>query len=322
VNLRKALPYKEADGNDARAPQGRHKETEAMARASTTARKGTTVTKRIPAPHARSAARYKTLTVDVRESVALVALARPEVHNAFDETLIAELTRALQALDSDGNVRAVVLLGEGKSFCAGADLNWMKKMAGYGHRENLADATALATMLKTLHRLGKPTIARVHGSAFGGGVGLVACCDIAFAAHDATFSLAEAKLGLIPATIGPYVIDAIGARQARRYFLSAERFTAAEAFRIGLVHDLYPQEELDGRINELLGALLVAGPVAQSEAKALIGAAAHRPIDDDVIADTVGRIARVRASPEGKEGVAAFLEKRSPAWVPAALRKS
>ena len=153
----------------------------------------------------------------------------------------------------------------------------MKKMAGYGHAENLADATALATMLKTLDRLSKPTIARVHGSVFGGGVGLVACCDIAIAAHDATFSLSEAKLGLIPATIGPYVVEAIGARQARRYFLSAERFTAAEAFRIGLVHDICPLDELDGRINELLGALLVAGPQAQAEAKALIRAVARGP---------------------------------------------
>ena len=275
-----------------------------------------------PPPRQNATARYETLTVVVREAVALVTLARPDVHNAFDETLIAELTRVLQALDADVEVRAVVLLGDGRSFCAGADLNWMKKMAGYGRAANLADATALAAMLKALYQLSKPTIARVHGVAFGGGVGLVACCDVAFAAHDATFSLAEAKLGLIPATIGPYVIEAIGARQARRYFLSAERFTAAEAFRIGLVHDLYPFEELDDRINELLGALLVAGPFAQSEAKALIRAAAHRPVDDEVIADTVVRIARVRASPEGKEGVAAFLEKRSPAWVPAALRKS
>jgi methylglutaconyl-CoA hydratase len=194
-------------------------------------------------------------------------------------------------------------------------------MAGFGRAENLADATALAAMLKTLHRLSKPTIARVHGSVFGGGVGLVACCDIACAAHDATFSLSETKLGLIPATIGPYVVEAMGARHARRYFLSAERFTAAEAFRIGLVHDICPGDELDGRINELLGALLAAGPRAQAEAKALIRAVAVQPIDDAVIADTAARIARVRGSSEGKEGVAAFLEKRPPAWVPAALRK-
>jgi methylglutaconyl-CoA hydratase len=273
-------------------------------------------------PQAGRAARCATLTVDVRESVALVALARPEVHNAFDDTLIAELTRVLETLDGDDSVRAVVLLGHGRSFCAGADLSWMKRMAGFGRAENLADATALAAMLKTLHRLSKPTIARVHGSVFGGGVGLVACCDIAFAAHDATFSLSETKLGLIPATIGPYVVEAMGARHARRYFLSAERFTAAEAFRIGLVHDIYPFDELDGRINELLGALLVAGPRAQAEAKALIRAVAAQPISDAVIADTAARIARVRGSPEGREGIAAFLEKRPPAWLPLALLKS
>jgi methylglutaconyl-CoA hydratase len=269
----------------------------------------------------RTAARYATLNVAIRESVALVVLSRAEVHNAFDETLIAELTRALVALDRDENVRAVVLLGDGKSFCAGADLNWMKRMAGFGPAENLADAMALATMLRTLNRLSKPTIARVHGSAFGGGVGLVACCDIAFAAQDATFSLSEAKLGLIPATIGPYVVEAIGARHARRYFLSSERFTAADAFRIGLVHEIYPFEELDARINELLGALFLAGPRAQGEAKALIRALSGHPIDDAVIADSAARIARVRDSAEAREGVAAFLERRSPGWVPASLRK-
>ena len=287
-----------------------------MAKVKPPAKQGAKVSNR----KARPRSRYATLTVDVREAVALVALARPEVHNAFDDTLIAELTQVLEALDRDTSVRAVVLLGHGRSFCAGADLNWMKRMAGFGRAENLADATALAAMLKTLHRLSKPTIARVHGSVFGGGVGLVACCDIAFAAHDATFSLSETKLGLVPATIGPYVVEAMGARHARRYFLSAERFTAAEAFRIGLVHEICPIDELDGTINELLGALLAAGPRAQAEAKALIRAVAAQPIDDAVIADTAARIARVRGSPEGKEGVAAFLEKRSPAWVPPALR--
>ena len=223
----------------------------------------------------------------------------------------------MRALDANDAVRAVVLLGHGRSFCAGADLNWMKKMAAYGHAENVADATALAMLLATLANLSKPTIARVHGPAFGGGVGLVACCDIAIAAYDATFSLSEAKLGLIPATISPYVIEAIGARQARRYFLSAERFTAAEAYRIGLVHEIVPADELDARINEMLGALLVAGPGAQADAKALIRAVAHRPIDAAVIKDTAARIAAARASAEGREGVAAFLDKRAAAWVPA-----
>jgi methylglutaconyl-CoA hydratase len=258
--------------------------------------------------------------VDVRNNVGLVALNRPELHNAFNETLIAELTMVLRALDADASVRVVVLTGHGKSFCAGADLNWMKKMAGYGPAENLADAQALALMLRTLNGLGKPTVACVRGASFGGGVGLVACCDVAVAAHDAVFSLSEAKLGLIPATISPYVIEAIGARQARRYFLSAERFTAAEAFRIGLVHDIVPEPELDTRINELLGALLLAGPVAQLECKALIRGVAHKPIAADVIAGTAEHIAAVRASPEGKEGVAAFLAKRPPSWVPASLR--
>jgi methylglutaconyl-CoA hydratase len=266
------------------------------------------------------AARYRTLVVEVRNAVAMVALARPELHNAFNETLIAELTRALAALDADDSVRAVILLGQGRSFCAGADLNWMKKMAGYGHAENVADATALATMLAALAGLSKPTIARVHGAVYGGGVGLVAACDVAIAAQDATFSLSEAKLGLVPATISPYVVEAIGARAARRYCLTAERFTAAEAYRIGLVHDIVPADELDARVNELLGTLLLAGPGAQAAAKELIRAVAHQPIDARIIAETAERIALVRASAEGREGVAAFLDKRAPAWVPAALR--
>ena len=274
-----------------------------------------------PAKRARSAPtpRYATLSVEVRNGIALLALARPDVHNAFDETLIAELTAALRSLDADDSVRAVVLLGRGRSFCAGADLNWMRKMAGYGHAENLADARALAEMLATLDTLSKPTVARVHGAAYGGGVGLVACCDIAIAAQEATFALTESKLGLIPATISPYVIEAIGARMARRYFLTAERFDAAEAYRIGLVHDIVLQGDLDNRINELLGALVVAGPRAQAESKALIRAVAHRPRDASVIADTAARIARMRATPEAKEGVAAFLGKRRAAWVPADL---
>jgi len=264
---------------------------------------------------------FETITFDVTDGVGWLTLNRPDVHNAFNAQVIAELTRTFAALDADDAIRAVVIAGAGKSFCAGADLNWMKKMAGYDAAENLADAQALALMLRTLNGLSKPTVACVRGAAFGGGVGLVACCDIAVAAHDAIFSLSEAKLGLIPATISPYVIEAIGARQARRYFLTAERFTAAEAFRIGLVHDIVPEPELDARVNELLGELLVAGPVAQLECKALIRGVAHKPIDADVIAGTAEHIAAVRASPEGKEGVAAFLAKRSPKWVPEALRR-
>jgi methylglutaconyl-CoA hydratase len=266
---------------------------------------------------ALAAQAWRTLAVELRNGIALVALNRPEVHNAFDETLIAELTDALRAADADPSVRAVILLGAGRSFCAGADLNWMRRMAGYGKAENLADARGLAELLATLANLSKPTIARVHGNVFGGGVGLVACCDIAVGAADATFALSEAKLGLIPATISPYVVEAIGARQARRYFVTAERFTAAEAYRIGLLHDIAPLPELDARINEVLGALMLAGPSAQAEGKKLVRAVAHRPIGGGVIEATARHIAAVRASPEGREGVAAFLGKRPAAWIAA-----
>lgn len=264
---------------------------------------------------------FATIDVAVRNGIGILTLNRPEVHNAFNETMIAELTEALQQLGADDGVRAIVLTGNGASFCAGADLNWMKKMAAYSRAENLADASALARMLQTLNDVPKPTVARIHGATYGGGVGLTACCDIAIAAAEATFALSEAKLGLIPATISPYVIEAIGARQARRYFLTAERFEAAEAFRLGLVHDIVPIAQLDDRINEVLGTLLLVGPHAQRECKALIRAVAHRPIDARVIAGTVRHIATVRASPEGKEGVAAFLGKRPAAWIPADLRK-
>jgi methylglutaconyl-CoA hydratase len=268
------------------------------------------------APASRASATYKTIDVAVRNAVAIVVLNRPEVHNAFNETLIAELTAALRAIDRDPDVRAIVLAGAGESFCAGADLHWMKKMAAFSRAQNLADANALATMLATLDTLSKPTIARVHGACFGGGVGLVACCDIAIGTQDAMFAFSEAKLGLIPATIGPYIIEAIGVRAARRYFLTAERFSAAEAYRLGLLHDLALPEELDARVNELLGTLLTAGPNAQAECKALLRAIANRPVDARMIADTAQRIARVRSAPEGREGVAAFLAKRKAAWVP------
>ena len=266
--------------------------------------------------------KFGTIDVALRNEVALVTLDRPDVHNAFDETMIAELTEALRALDALPGVRAIILLANGASFCAGADLGWMERMAGFAYEQNIADARALARLLQTLAGVGKPTIARVHGPAFGGGIGLIACCDIAIASNDATFALSEAKLGLIPATIAPYVVEAIGPRHARRYMLTAERFTAAEAYRIGLVHDLAQSiEELDGRINELLGALLAAGPHAQRAVKALVRAVAHRPIDERVIDDTAERIATIRASDEGREGIAAFLRRRSPAWLPESLRR-
>jgi len=277
--------------------------------------------KKSPDPELPQLPTFTTVELAVRNGVALVTLNRPDRHNAFDERLIAELTQALCAIDAAPDVRAVVLLGAGASFCAGADLDWMRRMADYDYARNVADAQALAQLLQVLAGLSKPTIARVHGPAYGGGVGLVACCDIAVAAVGATFALSEAKLGLIPATIGPYVVEAMGARAARRYMLTGERFEAAEAYRVGLVHDLAPSvEALDERVNDLLGELMLAGPHAQKAVKALIRAIAHRPIDERVIADTAERIATVRASDEAREGAAAFLGKRSPAWVPAALR--
>jgi methylglutaconyl-CoA hydratase len=252
---------------------------------------------------------------EIDSPIGIVTLNNPDKHNAFDDTLIADLTTALQQVEKNDNVRIVILSAAGKSFSAGADLNWMKRMAAYSQEENFRDAMTLGTLMKTLHGLAKPTIARVQGAAYGGGVGLVACCDIAIGTHAATFSLSEAKLGLIPAVISPYVIAAMGERASHRYFLTAERFDAAEAYRLGLLHELAPSEdEMDEKINELCAALLAAGPCAQAEGKALIASVVNRPINDALVAETARRIARVRASAEGKEGVAAFLEKRKANW--------
>jgi methylglutaconyl-CoA hydratase len=251
--------------------------------------------------------------VDAR-GVAQLWLSRAELHNAFDDLLIAALTAEIARLGEDASVRAVVLGGRGKSFSAGADLNWMKRMASYGEAENLRDAQALAGLMRAIDLCPKPTLARVHGAAFGGGVGLVACCDIAVASENATFCLSEAKLGLIPSVISPYVVRAIGARAARRYFLTAEIFTAAEAARLGLAHRCVPAEALDDAIEALLKPLLAAGPAAQAECKKLIARVSDTPVDDAMVADTAKRIARIRISPEGREGIASFLEKRKPAW--------
>jgi methylglutaconyl-CoA hydratase len=254
------------------------------------------------------------LLVEIRDRVAFVTLNRPEIRNAFDESLIAGLTGTLAGLDTDRGVRAVVLGGAGSAFCAGADLNWMKRMAGYGYAQNLADARALAAMLKTLDRMTKPTIARVHGPAFAGGVGLVAACDIAVGTPEAKFCLSEAKLGLSPATIGPYVVRAIGERAARRYFLTAEIFDANEACRLGLLSMISPSEKLDGEIGEILKNLVAAGPDAIARIKDLIRSVSSGSIDDAMIDDTAKRIAEIRVSAEGKEGIASFLEKRKPSW--------
>jgi methylglutaconyl-CoA hydratase len=263
---------------------------------------------------------YQTIQLEKNPAgVALVWLNRPDVRNAFNETMIAELTDAFGAVDGDSEMRAMILAGRGPAFCAGADLNWMKKMSGYTFEQNHADALELARMLNTLHTMRKPTVARVHGAAFAGGMGLVAACDIAVAAHGAEFCLSEVRLGLVPATISPYVIAAMGRRAAYRYMLSAERFPAAEAYRIGFVQEICLDEELDGTVNALLGQLVSGGPASQAATKDLIRAVADRPIDEDLIGDTATRIATARASDEGKEGIRSFLEKRKPAWVPAAL---
>lgn len=258
------------------------------------------------------------LAIERQGPIGLITMNRPERHNAFDDVLIAELTEALRSMEAEDGIRVVVLSGAGKSFSAGADLNWMKRMAGFSKEENQRDAMGLGALMRTLAHLRKPTVARVHGAAYGGGVGLVACCDIAVASHGATFSLSEAKLGLIPAVISPYVVAAIGERAARRYFLTAERFDAAEAWRLGLIHDMGSSDaDMDEKVGEVVDALLSCGPVAQREAKELIRAVAGRPVTSEVIQDTAERIARVRSSPEGREGVTAFLEKRRAAWVPA-----
>jgi len=258
--------------------------------------------------------KYKTLQLAAQHGVGLIWMNRPEVRNAFNETMIAELTRAFKAADADPDLRAVVLAGNGPAFCAGADLNWMKRMAGYSLEQNRTDAMGLAAMFNTIYMMKKPTVARVHGAAFAGGVGLVAACDIAVAAQEAEFCLSEVKLGLTAATIGPYVVAAMGERHARRYFLSAERFTAAEAFRIGLVHDIVPMAELDAAVNALLGHLFLASPAAITASKELIRAVARATIDQEMIADTAARIAAARTSADGKEGIRSFLEKRKPAW--------
>jgi len=259
---------------------------------------------------------YQTLELERHRDVAVIWLNRPEVRNAFNETVIAELSSALKTLDADDTVKAVVLAGRGPSFCAGADLNWMKKMAGYGVDENMQDAQGLAKTLYTLYSMRKPTIARVHGHAFAGGMGLVSACDMAVAAFEAEFCLSEVKIGLIPATIGPYVVAAMGARAAHRYMLTGERFSAAEAYRIGLVHEIAPAEKMDEKIDELLIHLVSGGSAAHAQTKSLIDVIAQSPLNGQLISETAKRIAMVRASDEGKEGIRSFLEKRKPSWVP------
>lgn len=254
------------------------------------------------------------LQISTDDGITTVTLDRPEVHNALDEALIGELTEALERIDADADTRVVVLTGAGKSFCSGADLNWMLAMARFDEQANRADAMRLATLMRTLDGLSKPTIARVNGAAFGGAVGLVACCDIAIAVDLAKFSLSEVKLGLVPATIAPYVIGAIGTRNARRWMLSAETFDAPTAQRIGLVHEVVTVGALDGAVHSQCNALLQGGPQAQAAAKRLIDRFDPQRVDESIARETADLIAEIRVSAEGQEGLKAFLEKRKPAW--------
>jgi methylglutaconyl-CoA hydratase len=258
---------------------------------------------------------YETLEIVRDGGVATIWMNRPDVHNAFNAQLIADLTTACIALDADDAVRAVVLAGRGKSFSAGADLNWMKAAGEASEAENFADAMKLAGMLRTLAEMKKPTIARVHGAALGGGMGLASACDICIAGDRAVFATSEVKFGIIPSAISPYVIRAIGERQAYRYFQTAERITAARAAALGLAHEAVATEELDAKVKDVVEALLQGGPKSQAAAKDLIRALANRPVSDAVVEDTARRIASLRVTPEAKEGLAAFLDKRPAAWI-------
>jgi methylglutaconyl-CoA hydratase len=258
---------------------------------------------------------YETLTITVTDKVATVTLNRPELRNAFNESAIAELALAFDELGRNELVRAVVLAANGPAFCAGADLNWMKKMAGYSHDENLADASRLADMLRTIYLCPKPVVARVQGDCYAGGMGLVAACDIVVAAEGVNFCLSEVKLGLVPATISPYVIKAMGEQAARRYFITAERFDAAAALRMGFAHEVVVAENLDSTVAGIVKALVSNSPNAVLEAKKLVREVVDLPVTDALLLDTAQRIATIRTSNEGREGVASFLEKRKPNWL-------
>jgi methylglutaconyl-CoA hydratase len=255
------------------------------------------------------------LRIEIQAQVARITLCRPEIRNAFNDEVIADLTAAFQSLGNSDEVRAVVLAAEGPAFCAGADLNWMRRMADYTREENLADAAKLAEMLRVMFECPKPTVASVQGDVYAGGMGLVAACDMAVSVDSANFCLSEVKLGLIPATISPYVIRAMGARAAHRYFLTAERFNAQEAHRIGFVHEVVAAEALDAKVDELLKALTSASPNAVRACKQLVQDVAEQEISASLIEATVAGIADIRASEEGREGVQSFLQKRKPSWL-------
>lgn len=250
------------------------------------------------------------------DGIAWVTLNRPEVHNAFDEMMITRLREIFQILEEDNHCRAVVLRGAGKSFCAGADLDWMKRASDFSHNENLADAEYLAAMLNSLYSLNKMTIACVRGVAMGGGLGLLSCCDLVIADTEARFALSEVKIGLIPATISPYVLTAMGPRNARRYFQTGERFKGQRAYDLGLVHELVTSEEgMDEQLKIILDHVRTGGPFAMREAKRLIMDFADQPLSAAMMQDSAERIAAIRARPEAKEGLNSFLEKRQPDWI-------
>ncbi|RUO49708.1 enoyl-CoA hydratase-related protein [Pseudidiomarina donghaiensis] len=255
---------------------------------------------------------YHAITLSVADHVAWLTLNRPEVHNAFDDRMIAELLDALAAVRNNNQVRVLVLRSEGKNFSAGADLGWMRSMAAKNYDENIADAAELSRLMQELDELPQPTIALVQGAAFGGAVGLAACCDIALATPASSFCLSEVKIGLIPAVISPYVMRAMGTRQARRYMLTAERFNAEEALRIGLVHDI--AEDLKQAAQPLIEALINNSPAAVAAAKSLAMAVDQQPLNANTRQLTIERIAEIRVSAEGQEGLSAFLEKRAPNW--------
>ena len=258
-----------------------------------------------------------TTTLDVQRSgpVARVFLNRPEVRNAFNDGVITELTQTFTALAADSTLRCIVLGGHGKAFCAGADLNWMRAMAGYSWEQNRADAQALAEMLWTLYSCPLPIVGRVHGDCYAGGLGLAAVCDVLVAAEGVNFCLSEAKLGLLPATIGPYVVKAMGEQAARRWFVTAERFSAAQAHAMGFVHECVAPDALDAKVDEIVAALVANGPMAVRACKSLVQDVAGRAIAAELRADTARRIADIRASDEGREGIASFLGKRAPNWL-------
>lgn len=262
---------------------------------------------------------FQTLDIETQGPIATLWLNRPEVRNALDEVLLAEITQAVRQLENDDAVRVLVLAGRGKVFCAGADLNWMKRMAGYSDAQNQADAMGLATILKTVHGASKPVIARVHGHAFAGGMGLAAACDVIVAEPTAEFCLSEVRIGLIPSTISPYILQSLGVQAAKRYMLTAERISAQEAYRLGFVQALAESGGIDQAVARIAQALISGGPKALTQTKALINTVANRTMDEELITETAGLIAKVRASSEGREGVASFLEKRRPGWLPVSV---